>query len=343
MIKHCVFCGNPPIKKNKEHVIPRWLIKLTGDFNREIYIEQNFISQDTKSFSLKEFHFPSCKACNSKYSTLENNINVIVEDMLNSNPIDCDSLNKLLIWFDKVRIGLWLGYRYLNKDYFGISPHFHIDDRIDKADRLLFIYKVDDVKKGLGIIKANTPFFAHYPSCFGLIINNLYFLNASTDYLFSRRLGLPFAAKSRQIDESHMSTDMHSGLNRVLTPLLPISINSKCTKIYQPIIFKEYYDKSKSISSYAKGLLYKNNIGKIFISKSNEKVTIYPTDKSVIWIPKNTSSRDEMLLLFEKDILLIQNYLIKIKPEIDISDEAKGHVNNRSQFGGHRNPLQLAI
>jgi len=34
--KYCVFCGKPPSDKNKEHVLPHWLIKMTGDPNRVV-------------------------------------------------------------------------------------------------------------------------------------------------------------------------------------------------------------------------------------------------------------------------------------------------------------------
>jgi hypothetical protein len=30
MDKFCVFCGESPENKNKEHVIPQWLIRMTG-------------------------------------------------------------------------------------------------------------------------------------------------------------------------------------------------------------------------------------------------------------------------------------------------------------------------
>ena len=35
MNKICVFCGLQPHSKNKEHIIPQWLIKMTGEPNRQ--------------------------------------------------------------------------------------------------------------------------------------------------------------------------------------------------------------------------------------------------------------------------------------------------------------------
>ncbi len=36
MAKFCIFCGNPPKDKNAEHVIPQWLINITGKRSRQI-------------------------------------------------------------------------------------------------------------------------------------------------------------------------------------------------------------------------------------------------------------------------------------------------------------------
>jgi hypothetical protein len=36
--KVCVFCGEKPTNKTKEHIIPEWLIELTGDINRDFTI-----------------------------------------------------------------------------------------------------------------------------------------------------------------------------------------------------------------------------------------------------------------------------------------------------------------
>jgi len=31
MDKFCIFCGDKPQSKNLEHIIPQWLLKMTGD------------------------------------------------------------------------------------------------------------------------------------------------------------------------------------------------------------------------------------------------------------------------------------------------------------------------
>ena len=63
MAKYCVFCGAVPEKKNKEHVVPKWLIKLTGNPKREAYFgfEKNIETEvKTRTFAFDQFSFPAC-------------------------------------------------------------------------------------------------------------------------------------------------------------------------------------------------------------------------------------------------------------------------------------------
>ena len=38
MEKRCIFCGKVPETKTKEHVIPQWLINMTGDPKRNLHL-----------------------------------------------------------------------------------------------------------------------------------------------------------------------------------------------------------------------------------------------------------------------------------------------------------------
>ena len=73
--KTCVFCGNPPDNKTKEHVVPRWLIELTGDPKRTWNLGVRYGEEDgakrERKFAADQFQFPACEACNSIYSDLE--------------------------------------------------------------------------------------------------------------------------------------------------------------------------------------------------------------------------------------------------------------------------------
>jgi len=115
--KFCVFCGDIPNDKTKEHVVPQWLIKLTGDPKRQAFFGLRKSSdKDTKEriFSFDQFTFPACNACNEEYSYLEALVKPILSDVLAGNEVTSIKLSILLDWMDKIRIGLWLGFNQLD-------------------------------------------------------------------------------------------------------------------------------------------------------------------------------------------------------------------------------------
>ena len=110
MAKICIFCGKEAQSKNKEHVIPQWLIKHTNRTDKTI-----LINPDTPEFKFMSFTFPACTACNDKYAKLESAVKPILLDLMDKKTVTPEQINLLLDWFDKVRIGLWLGQLYLEK------------------------------------------------------------------------------------------------------------------------------------------------------------------------------------------------------------------------------------
>ena len=111
--KFCIFCGLLPVDKNKEHVIPRWLIELTGDPNRMARFGFQIGEDESikfREFRFSKFTFPACTECNSIHSVLETAAGRIVGQILNDEPVSGDNLSTLLDWLDKVRVGLWLGF-----------------------------------------------------------------------------------------------------------------------------------------------------------------------------------------------------------------------------------------
>ena len=145
MKKFCIFCGNEPQNKNKEHVIPQWLIKLTGAKNREAYfgVEMSGSEPSIRKYPFSAFSFPSCDNCNAEFSPLENNARKVITKMLNKEAIAAEGISFLLDWMDKVRVGLWLGYNYLDKNMWNVRPHFFIKTRLKKRDRFVIIYDTD--------------------------------------------------------------------------------------------------------------------------------------------------------------------------------------------------------
>ena len=115
-IRVCVFCGQAPKQKNREHVVPHWLLALTGDPNRKTYLGRNWSHPDLplRVYSFDSFAFPACESCNHLHSRLESDAKRVLTALLELSAVSGDDLGILLDWFDKVRVGLWLGLLYLN-------------------------------------------------------------------------------------------------------------------------------------------------------------------------------------------------------------------------------------
>jgi hypothetical protein len=195
--KFCIFCGRQPIKKTLEHVLPQWLLRKTGDPNRMVNFGIHFETSQAITFSFDQFRFPACTDCNQKHSILEGEAQKAINALLKNEPAPAGDFYLLLDWLDKVRTGLWLGYRYLNQNHFDLKPNFAIDQRIGIKDRLLAVYHFDSNDEGLTIWGADTPLFQFAPSAFALRINNLVLLNASWDFLCASRCGFPFPRTMR--------------------------------------------------------------------------------------------------------------------------------------------------
>jgi hypothetical protein len=190
--RNCIFCGKTPSDKDCEHILPKWLLKLTGDDSRTVPIGYSWKKQKELNFSLTSFKFPSCKECNSKYSRLESKAKFVVEKILVNEDLDHEELTVLLDWFDKIRTGIWLSVLYFNNELFGINPHFFINDRVRREDRALLIYNLQNEKEGLSWFGSSTLCFIYQPSCFGLKINKTAFISISSEFITSEYLGFPY-------------------------------------------------------------------------------------------------------------------------------------------------------
>ena len=205
MDKMCVFCGEKPEKKNKEHVLPQWLLKFTGDPNRIVTFGHETDGGKPIIFNWKNLTCPSCTKCNDRYANFEAEIRTLVEKLLNKEELTGNESIKILDWLDKVRIGLWLNYYYLEKNKALINPRLFIDNRLGKKDRFLQIHFVESTKKTLGLNAFGVETFAFQfnPSCFGLRINNILLINGSNDYLVSQSCGFPYP-KKMELQENGM-------------------------------------------------------------------------------------------------------------------------------------------
>lgn len=300
MNKFCIFCGRKPEAKSREHVIPDWLIRLTGNPKRIA----NFGIDWTKSpprerlFAFDEFTFPACQDCNEGFSRLEANAKPIIEGVLAKRAISAHQFNVFFDWCEKIRVGLWLGFLYLDKNPVGITPKFHIRTRIRQADRAVVMIRIRDRQEGINFIGPNLPCFQSSPTCFALLINDWCVVNVSGVSINSRRLGFPYAQLIHFTEDEQLEVSIKPGTRRIMRPVQRDISYANATILQQPIFprslmtpeiekwFQEEWIRCRSIDS-------KNGVGSIFI-ETPDLVSLYPADESRAWIPNKTWSLAEM-------------------------------------------------
>jgi hypothetical protein len=201
--RNCIFCGNPPAERSREHVIPQWLIEITGEPTREwnlgVQFDEGSGVYRERKFSANQFQFPACDACNGRYSALEGRVKGYILKIGTKEPLRASEWDDLLTWFDKVRIGLWLGMRMLHRELPHLPANFRIDQRIARKDRCLLVYRINPEHKGLIMSGIGDPSFFQWPFCFALTTNALMFINISSDFILAARMGFPFFRK--MVDE----------------------------------------------------------------------------------------------------------------------------------------------
>lgn len=352
MNKFCIFCGKKPRNKNNEHVIPKWLIELTGDPNRVVYFGPIFndkiMSLETREFAFDQFQFPSCESCNHKYSELEINAKSTIQRLINNEALSSADFMILFDWLDKVRVGLWLAYNYLSKNISEVDPNYHIANRIGNSDRAIFIYKSDSVQSGINFAGVNVPAFQYYPICFNLRINQYCFFNLSTDFVISKHLGLPYADESYYTDGQSIKYVLSEGKNRILPPIVRAAYDKKCTEIYQPIF--PHYEGSERIghlynTDYARSLSqdHEKGVGKILFSKEN-KIVEYPLMESKDWIPKNIWKMPDLMRMIAKQVFEFQLYYINRGPSYaEVSVEKKNLIKEQYFLAKKVNKLFIKI
>jgi hypothetical protein len=292
MPKVCIFCGNPPQSKNKEHVLPQWLIRATGHPSRKVYLGRDWTSPELtkRVYSFKAFTFPACDACNSEYSKLESEAKTIILRMLSLGEVAAAEFDTLLDWFDKVRTGLWVGLLFLNKNYRSISPQFYIKSRIAAKDRLLVIYRDLHELDGISISGVESPIFQVMPSCFGLTINHMHFFSASSQDLLASRFGFPYTT-NRKLGRHRegFQAEVAEGSGQRSLPPAPFSIAPEGVQIYQPMIPVDVRGRAdmgfwnapyvvENCRNHAEGR------GHVFIEKAGT-LARYPDMPSKDWVP----------------------------------------------------------
>lgn len=281
-IRACVFCGKLPDNKNREHVLPKWLISLTGDPKRKIKI-LDFINKREIDLTFDSLHFSSCKACNSKFSTLESENKKIVEKILFNQEVNGREIVKFLDWLDKVRIGLWLGYLHIYKNPFGIRPNFFIEERIALHDRMVCVYRFDDIPNGLSVYGSNTTIFQLQPSCFALRVGSYIFFNVSKEFFCSARLGYKFPKVSEYILKGgkslKLSIDKFDCYKKIKTPIIRKKIIKPILQIFQPLshLVFENSNENYGLTKSANFSIYKQLVDRV--EKISQMDSIIPYEK----------------------------------------------------------------
>lgn len=243
MEKYCVFCGNKPQTKNKEHIIPRWLIDATGNPSRNINLGMDMrfenSSHKIRSYAFDKLTLPACEKCNSEFGKIEEKVKHVIGSILEYNFLRYTDVSILLDWFDKVRIGLWHYFYIMNGNVMDIDPHFHISSRVCAFDRMLMIYRVPGSAKGVNFVGTDTMAFQLMPSAFFLRINDYYFLNVSKEFLLAERFCFPFINSKEYVNDQsdQFVASIKAGTGKMRIPLVKYRFLDGGTEIYQPILY----------------------------------------------------------------------------------------------------------
>jgi len=330
LFKICVFCGAEPGAETREHVIPLWLIELTGDPKRNAtfgpIMDTHSRKFAMKKYPFEKFAFPACKSCNEEWSRVEGSLKPILGSVLSRDPMSCGQFALLLRWLDKVRVGLWLSLLYLQKGFYEITPHFYINSRVDRSDRILLVYRSDFLGKRLTVWGCNLLSFRYTPSCFTLVVNNCYFLNASFDFLVSRGLGLPYPRRMYYVRDPRSGNyqgglqDLVRGAECVSEPIVGLHYDPRCAQLFQPMFgkpeirsrFSSLYntDYVRSVSvDHAKG------IGQVFYYDAIDRMAQkYPPEESRCWAPSHIWADDLARKVVLAQTLRFQNRLSEYGP-----------------------------
>ncbi|MBO6772729.1 MULTISPECIES: hypothetical protein [unclassified Thalassospira] len=346
--KFCVFCGKNPVSKNKEHILPKWLIELTGDKNRNttVLIDKNDFSPIQHSFSA--FTFPACEGCNSDFSFLENEAKRILLKFFQDEPVTEEEISLFLDWMDKVRVGLWLADIVRNSKQNSVDPNFYISDRVGQGDRAIHILRCGDGSEGLGYTGVSTLAFHLSPSCFALSINSLSFINISSQNLFSHNLQFPIF-KNRYLKEftGLVGGDFSRARSKVSLPIMPPLIGLDCLSLFQPVISSELANEPKYLNLFQTGFLEKNILscgrrGRIYLRSGNcfEDVRGHPKKLGTSLLAPY--DRETVSAWLGYNVLKLQLKLIAMSPRYDhFSDENREYVESQIKYSKKINGLVM--
>lgn len=278
MAAACIFCGMAPESKTKEHVFPQWLLKMTDFHSKKTSVGTNWETGKEIIFPAKNYTFPACDSCNNIFGKMEGKVKNVVERLQEDVDVTGEELELLLDWFDKIRVGTWLGIAYMNGKLFQSPPNFYISNRVGVKDRYLSITNTYRPERTLNWSGANTMTFMSSPTALALRVNNLVFVSASSDFLVSKSVGFPFAIWEAQLPGSKIGHFLLSEGNKKIAndcfkkkPYHPSFILRQPifdeTMLTRPELYENDFIKINSLD-------FDNGIGKIFIQNNQKTFTI---------------------------------------------------------------------
>lgn len=299
MVKFCIFCGQHPEGKNKEHVLPRWLIEQTGDPKRRARFGINFDKNppEFREFSFDALTFPACSRCNADFSKLEERAKTVIEKLLGHQALSQQDFSTLLDWLDKVRVGLWLGYFYLDRNPAGIFPKYHIASRMGQMDRTTAIIHIDRKGSGIHFLGPESPAFQFTPTCVALVINQWCLLNTSGISSCSRRLGFPYLRPKYFREDGSLEVTVEEGSGRIMRPVQKDLILRDAAIIHQPIFRNGFAgEKARRLIDTPQirthSVNWTQGFGPVFF-ETRDYVRRYPDDRSLDWLPSKSWSLEE--------------------------------------------------
>ena len=323
MKKFCIFCGDTPENKNKEHVIPQWLSKHTGRYHKVCDFGESITKAQIPFSALT---FPACTSCNDAFGKLEAAVKPILLDLMDSKPVSAEQISLLMDWFDKIRVGLWLSELTLSKKVDSVAPKFHINDRVGKKDRMLIIERFKDLGEGLAFVGTNSPLFVEAPSVFALVVNDYVFINASEFGLVSNKLGFPQFNKLKLTNNRNAQIlEITKGRNKTTHPVVSdFQASSTRTIIYQPMFggVPEFENSKEFNVPYVHdhSLSYKYGIGGIFVQRGDNQIKYLDADKTMSLSPraKEPGTIDATF----QDVFKLQNFVLSSRTDIDSRSRA---------------------
>ncbi len=215
---------------------------------------------------------------------------------------------------DKVRVGLWLGIRYLDRDSFPVNPNFYIAHRIGIADRVACVMLTDTPSLGLNFWGVSTIAFRYQPSSFALRINDLIVFNASTDFLIARRMGLPYPSRIEQYQGNALWVALQAGAERVMRPPLRLALPQAGTWLYQPMVQSELLKEYNGLwdTDYVRHAFWdvKTGLGAVFVGNGDGSISPYSQGRSDQWIPSTRYTS------FGQAITVAANFAFKMQKEL---------------------------